>query len=1148
MELIYGKWMPRFHGFLSPELRTVDKYVLVAVHTHIARPGEVWNELANLSKDDAPISGGLENSLRTMMSVRNSVPRRPQSEFQAKIDDIQQRCRLLLSLETDFSGIQDRRMALSSFFSSECSTADIRDLILSENYRLESMKKCFAISDFMQGSLEVQGIAAIIFSSLADWTHFPVLESFVRFIPDRAEAIISQFSGFMMNLVGDLQGLGVLEQFGCEICIYFVKLLLACDSSPLNSELFRMLLRLVHQVTPFALCTLLATKLDNRDAANGFPQVSQWSPEHWILASLLSDRFPPNDGIQQILFDQLEPRGGSLKTWAILWTTGFVDRPEFGEFLRTNFPDARKSPSFVRFCRKILRTDSPARQSFLSIVSAPHGLPAIQSGLLEVLWDRHHEDGLQVTLRANTHRLGSLEGSPLYFSPDLVCLIRPIQECFKSAIKKDNFDILTTVHKLLQNDDFARPFSDGISPADLGQSLSGFQDIAELRLQLDTLSTCESTPTKHHLDVMKTEVGFFSICPPFNQIVELTATLAPSTSQLMFAIVREWHGQFEILQRESLQAAGAVELFFANETAKVANAGHLVTFQIPKIRNVRFLISSPSEILFSGWSIHTHSDRPELFHPIPVHWDCDGGTLCRLSPQTLESAGLVLAGTDPAPDLMFHPILPDCEPCPPLLEIGSGFLSVSSKLHSQLKEGLIGRIRDKYSLLSFILILSSCENFHLTEEMTVQLFTHIIVNFESCDFSVLSSGKFPFSLSEPLWARDTIGNETILSTRRLKHLLNVIMQQEGFVAQLRSHLEKMIGDQSTHFPTFATPYARRQPLESDCVVFVHSFNANSKVTLHRGETEYHLPVIGPAELPGLDRVEQLFSFSLDRTTPNWIYNSPYEFLLLLKCFVHLARTKEDRYFARTVFLDAILIDSPFHRLYAEDFLFFIQNQCLFEVAEPNLVYFSKILIINRLRTTLSNPLSHLLTFEQQWFLYDSRMRAAYRELSEPDLSLLNPERPPAPPEVILRSMFSWLVHYDKVDYFPVWRMFPYWLAVNERYGNTDRNLFMGICRELIETWKPFCLEQLLAHIPANELKQPKFEQVLDFLEKDPFHPVRDPPEAEKEKKPLGAPPELVRVIALVIHHADIMFARCPDLELLLPSIRTFLRSLAVAEV
>jgi hypothetical protein len=104
-----------------------------------------------------------------------------------------------------------------------------------------------------------------------------------------------------------------------------------------------------------------------------------------------------------------------------------------------------------------------------------------------------------------------------------------------------------------------------------------------------------------------------------------------------------------------------------------------------------------------------------------------------------------------------------------------------------------------------------------------------------------------------------------------------------------------------HFPVSSIPH-HGGIVEQRTFLFVPAFGANRTCTAMLNDTQITFPKMVSHGLAVLYNASAPVAlFQAQEGSVSWIYRSPFEFLLLLKNFLHLARASDDFMFVRMIF-------------------------------------------------------------------------------------------------------------------------------------------------------------------------------------------------------------------------------------------------------
>jgi hypothetical protein len=351
----------------------------------------------------------------------------------------------------------------------------------------------------------------------------------------------------------------------------------------------------------------------------------------------------------------------------------------------------------------------------------------------------------------------------------------------------------------------------------------------------------------------------------------------------------------------------------------------------------------------------------------------------------------------------------------------------------------------------------------------------------------------------------------------------MIVEMNGFSDYLKRHLLAMATHSDAHFPVSSILY-HGDIVERRTFFFVPAFGANRTCTAMLNDTQITFPKMVPHDRAVLyDASGPVALFRAEDDSVSWIYRSPFEFLLLLKNFLHLAKNSDDFMLVRMIFYDAILLDSPFLGFYADKFLNRLFQQSP-DVCDGDIEYCTKVALLMGRFDSLSPSMQRLIGQDS---IYLGRDRPIIQDFGPylpefgqfsgpiPDVDrpceVVSPFCHESPAELRLVRIRSLLSHFDDLSDFPFWIALPIWLSVTTAGRAVSilsvRNDFVSDCRLLVLKWTEEHSRQLACELPRLSLDG---DDLGDF----------------ESGLTQQFPVSVVRFVAMAIREANMAFAAC----------------------
>jgi hypothetical protein len=407
----------------------------------------------------------------------------------------------------------------------------------------------------------------------------------------------------------------------------------------------------------------------------------------------------------------------------------------------------------------------------------------------------------------------------------------------------------------------------------------------------------------------------------------------------------------------------------------------------------------------------------------------------------------------------------------PLPALFTGTQAMSLHLRAHIGASYMRKITEQAISVVVLRLHLAMPDVGINSDLALRLFVHLVVALETYHPDRLARGRFPFKLSARVRA---IGGLTADEVRKVLHSVRHVA---GFVDRLRDHLDGMAAHNDAHFPPTAQRYDN-SVLEAGTIIFVPSFGANSKISIQINGVSVRLPVITTARSNRLHDFLHASEMAIFRAPPagniDWVYQSPFLYLILLKWFIEIARSPADRDFATALMLDALLIDSPFISLFCAPFLKSLARRRFSELCPPNPETIAKEAQLLSGSYRLSTDITDFLRDDRVSWLVDWPIIAAFGSYfpefftgSPPALVPFEPGSPIAEvarPELIIRRLASVMQRYEKLTDFPFYIAALEWIEINgveAAFSETGRAAFLEACKQIVLIWREEHSRQLV---------------------------------------------------------------------------------------
>ena len=445
--------------------------------------------------------------------------------------------------------------------------------------------------------------------------------------------------------------------------------------------------------------------------------------------------------------------------------------------------------------------------------------------------------------------------------------------------------------------------------------------------------------------------------------------------------------------------------------------------------------------------------------------------LYHIPKETFDATSSILNGAPVKPGFYSPFIKTDLEWNPVPSDDDDKFLSyfkaeeIGEQLHGAILDTLAKQISLGYLSLALIKLIHA-GRYNLDPSAHVRLFVNLVLQFEKFSSNWTDDGIFPYSLSQCPWKDSGILRSTpSLQASVVQKVLSILVEQEDFVDNLCCYLQAAFRHPSSHFPKKYTKNLSNDT--KDFYIFVPKFGVEASLPIFR-QTLTDRSTFPP------DGSFLVWSV----TDSSCIFESPFEFLLLLKNFIHMARKPEHLEFVRSVFVDSLVIYSPFFVKCVDKFL-----QLLFQIEHvkwrsTNIEYYTRVKLLldneHLLPTSLPRWTKLYFTREFDWG------KTYYRIVTVigpyfPEFSGTKAEPPKEnlscnfsewtaqarqiPKIVEIDEMRAILTHYENIEDFPWWIYFLHWMRI-QRDTTTSlsfnvldiRDQFIKDCRVFVFEW------------------------------------------------------------------------------------------------
>lgn len=406
--------------------------------------------------------------------------------------------------------------------------------------------------------------------------------------------------------------------------------------------------------------------------------------------------------------------------------------------------------------------------------------------------------------------------------------------------------------------------------------------------------------------------------------------------------------------------------------------------------------------------------------------------------------------------------------------------AIGSEFHNVVLETVSREVSMGYLSIAILKLIDS-GRYQLKElDISTRLFVALLGYSEANTLDANGSSSlsaFPYDLDKCPWEHREIlrKGRHILSRSVVQNVFKRIICIPGFADYLCSYLKAAFRRPESHFPKNRTVSSDDPPLMK--CTFIPKFGCqNNSATFYSRDSNCDLG----------DSPHVLWEIR----GRNWALDTPYEFLLVLKNFAHLARTSEHMTFLHLVFVDSFLLNSPFICLYTNEFFRFFWKLGIGPQTWVTPDYYAKLRAIWAKQLPLPKFTGLTLQAEKQltekYFTIVGQFEQFLPEFSnnsnpipglceKSSLSLLQLGPGVSSPLADAEEIRLLLSHYDTLEGFPWWIYFRYWMRA-EAVGKSPfsileiRDRFVNDCRLWIFDWKQEHTNRLLSYLQGANKK------------------------------------------------------------------------------
>lgn len=211
----------------------------------------------------------------------------------------------------------------------------------------------------------------------------------------------------------------------------------------------------------------------------------------------------------------------------------------------------------------------------------------------------------------------------------------------------------------------------------------------------------------------------------------------------------------------------------------------------------------------------------------------------------------------------------------------------------------------------------------------LKLFILLILNYDKFSIELFRKGTFPFPIENIIFKNNFQSNDKFdeISRYTIQNVLNNIVNVPSFRSLFYYHIKNLYREIYSHFPRNSKVIMPEKKYNKLGFIFIPQFGENSKNQIrfqNNKNTPYNLPYLSTNPSFELSNApKQLLLLPINPEKRNWLFNSPFEFLILLKYFIYLGSTRKERELAKSCLFEAFFIESPILSFYSIEFLKYI---------------------------------------------------------------------------------------------------------------------------------------------------------------------------------------------------------------------------------
>lgn len=384
--------------------------------------------------------------------------------------------------------------------------------------------------------------------------------------------------------------------------------------------------------------------------------------------------------------------------------------------------------------------------------------------------------------------------------------------------------------------------------------------------------------------------------------------------------------------------------------------------------------------------------------------------------------------------------------------------------------GLIYALTCQWMTIGLVRIGAARPELITNEEVIVKLFSILSVLLEQFFPNEYRVGKFMFSLSEPIWNEKATTNLLYLSLDvEAKAAMLALSKRADVPAAVAKCIYAMCNDPLLHLVAYPNRWHSYYPPGSNIIavktrgssiVTINSFTGAMPGFFSIGNNRYGSPLIIPAPMEIKLNVNQkayaVSTLEVLQMDNSWVFETPFEMLILLKSLIYMANTHETQIIAKNAVIDSIVAQSPFIISYLPQFLELLQVTIPSTPITNDIEFTKKMLLFGSQiqKMPIEYKDRYLIVYQQEQRVMSSDVAKDFASNfpeffntkipSSMESTLMIPQVP-LDPGAITKDILQHIMtirlfarRYNSLIGFPFWEILPIWYRASGYYkGQPD---------------------------------------------------------------------------------------------------------------